>query len=105
MGKHGKEVITLIIKYYKINSYLLCMINWFLISKYMFIYFMDILKKLVGLHNINKIWTVTKKFNKIWTLTRKVNSITLKLNPNMAVPCEGGILILQSYLKEDFCPS
>ena len=60
----------------------------------MFIYFMEI-QKLVGLHKINKIWTVT----------RKVNSITLKLNPNMSVPCEEGILILQSYVKEDFGPS
>ena len=93
--KHGKEDITLIIKYYKINFYLVCMINWFLIYKSMFISSMEILKKLIGLHNINK----------LWTLTRKVNNITLKLNPNMSIPCEGGILILQSYLKEYFCPS
>ena len=53
---------------------------------------MVILKKLGGLRNINK----------IWTLTRKVNSITLKLNPNMSSPCEGGILILQSYLRKNF---
>ena len=68
----------------------------------MFISSMDILKKLVGLHNINKIWTFTRKVNKIWTLTRNVNSITLKLNPNMSSPCEGGILILQSYLRRNF---
>ena len=67
------------------------------LGKSMFISFMVILKKLVGLHNINKIWTLTRKVNKIWTLTRKVNSPTLKLNPNMPVPCEGGILNLQSY--------
>ena len=68
----------------------------------MFIYFMVILKKLVGLHNINKIWTLTRKVKKIWTLTRKVNSITLKLNPNMSIPCEGDIFILQSYLRRNF---
>ena len=83
----------------------MCMINWFTISKSMFISFMEILKKLVGIQNINKIWTLTRKINKIWTLPRKVNSITMKLNLNMSIPCEGGILILQSYLKEDFFPS
>ena len=61
----------------------------------MFIYFMVILNKLGGLYNINKIWTLIRKINKIWIVTRKVNIITLKLNPNMLVPCEGGILILQ----------
>ena len=63
---------------------------------------MDILKKLIGLHNINKIWAVTRKVNKIWTVTRNVNSRTLILNPNMPVPCEGCILILQSYLRSVF---
>ena len=72
----------------------------------MFIYFMDILKKLARLLNINKIWKFTRKVNKIWTqLTINANSITLKLSSNMSFPCEGGILILQSYLKEDCCPS
>ena len=71
----------------------------------MFISFMEILKKLAGLHNINKICTLTRKFNKIWPLTRKVESITLELNPNMSLPCEGGILILEHYIKNDFCPS
>ena len=68
----------------------------------MFISFMVILKKLGGLYNINKIWTLTRKVNKIWTLTRKFNIITLKLNPNMSGPCEGCILIIQSYLRRIF---
>ena len=68
----------------------------YLVGKIYVYFFMEILKKLVGLHNINKIWTLTRQVNKIWTLTRKVNIIALKLNPNMSVPCEGGILILQS---------
>ena len=71
----------------------------------MFICFMDILKKRVGFHNINNICTLTRTFNKKWLLTRKVESITLELNPNMSLPCEGGILILEPYIKEDFCPS
>ena len=76
----------------------------YLVGKIYVYFFMVILKKLAGIHNI-KIWTLTRKLNKIWRLTRNVNSITLKLNPNMPGPCEGGILILQSYLKQDSCPS
>ena len=52
----------------------------------MFISFMEILKKLVGLHNINKIWTLTRKVNKIWTLTIKVNSRRLKTQSKYVSP-------------------
>ena len=77
----------------------------YLVGKIYVFFFYGDFKETCWTSQHNKIWTLTRKVNKIWTLARKVNNITLKLNPNMSHSCEGGILILQSYLKEDFCPS